>query len=188
MAFGRHNIIKDDYTDGKRVGTVKKASMVPSDDPIIKGLNFDFSKGEEKPTKPRAKPTLLKQARQRVDEAAVTLKEAEKTLLAAGMKWAGQQDECERLKRELPARFREGPCMGRWFAGDVKEMHAYYFAEQFEHASEVAWLRVVEGYSEAEKAHAEAVHACDEVKIAMLRRRLSVARMSRQKRKLGRFW
>ena len=74
MAFSRHTILKDDYTDEKRVGTVEKASIVPSDDPIIKGLNFDFSKGEEKPTKPRAKPTLLKQARQRVDEAAVTRK------------------------------------------------------------------------------------------------------------------
>ena len=89
--------------------------------------------------------------------------------------------------RQLPLRFRDGPRMGRWFTSDVEEMHAYYSAEQFEHESEVAWLRVREAYSEAEEAHAEAVHALDQAKIMMLRRKLRVARMLRRKRKRGRF-
>eukprot|EP00966_Prymnesium_polylepis_P085093 1970160-Prymnesium_polylepis.1 len=71
--------------------------------------------------------------------------------------------------------------MGRWFAAEVEEMHAYYSAEQCLHDAEVLWLRVREAYSEAKEAHAEAVHALDEAKILMLRRKLRVARMLRRK-------
>ena len=73
----RRKIPTEDGTDDARVATVEKASMVSMDDPVIKGLSFDSSTGEEKPAGlPRAKPSLLKQARQRVDESAEALKEA----------------------------------------------------------------------------------------------------------------
>ena len=45
----RRKVLTEDGTDDRRGATVEKASMVSTDDPIIKGLDFDSSTGEEKP-------------------------------------------------------------------------------------------------------------------------------------------
>eukprot|EP00966_Prymnesium_polylepis_P041265 957704-Prymnesium_polylepis.1 len=70
----RRKVLTEDGTEDGRVATVEKASTVPTDDPVIKGLDFDSPTGEDPEEKPaglpRAKPSILKQARQRVDEAA----------------------------------------------------------------------------------------------------------------------
>jgi hypothetical protein len=187
----RRKLHKDESTNGKRAATVEKASTVARDDSVIKALDFSSPKHEEKAAQWSSKPSpskkLLAVALQRVREAASELKVAEATQLAASLEFVRQLGVYEARKRQLPAHLRDGPCMGRWFVAEVEQMHAYYSAEQFLHDSDVAWLRVRKAYSEAEEAHAEAVHALDQAKIMMLRRKLRVARMLRRKRKRGRF-
>ena len=47
----RRKVLTEDGTDDRRCATAEpeKASMVSTDDPVIKGLDFDSSTGEEKP-------------------------------------------------------------------------------------------------------------------------------------------
>ena len=83
----RRKVLTEDGTDDRRGATVEKASMVSTDDPVIKGLDFDSSTGEEKPAGlPRAKPSIMQQARQRVDEAAEALKEAHEQTFTTAFK------------------------------------------------------------------------------------------------------
>ena len=183
----RRKIPTEDGTDDARVATVEKASMVSMDDPVIKGLSFDSSTGEEKPAGlPRAKPSLLKQARQRVDESAEALKEAhEETFTIAFKIREAEEAQYASRKRQLPMSLRNGAYMDVWLPSAFKEMRAYYIAEHDYLESEVRWVRAVEKYRDAEAVHAEAVDAFKDAKIAMLLRRMRALKKWRRNRKLG---
>ena len=171
----RRKVLTEDGTEDGRVATVEKASTVPTDDPVIKGLDFDSPTGEDPEEKPaglpRAKPSIMQQARQRVDEAAEALKEAHEQTFTTAFK---RREEEEALytsrKRQLPGSLRNGAYNDVWLPSEFKEMKAYYIAEHDHQESEVRWVRAVENYRDAEAAHAEAVHALKDAKIAMLLR------------------
>ena len=186
----RRKVLTEDGTDDRRGATVEKASMVSTDDPVIKGLDFDSSTGEEKPAGlPRAKPSIMQQARQRVDEAAEALKEAHEQTYTTAFKRAEEEEALyTSRKRQLPGSLRNGAYNDVWLPSEFKEMKAYYIAEHDHQESEVRWVRAVENYRDAEAAHAEAVHALKDAKIAMLLRRLRARRavkQMRRNRKLG---
>ena len=183
----RRKVLTEDGTDDRRGATVEKASMVSTDDPVIKGLDFDSSTGEEKPAGlPRAKPSIMQQARQRVDEAAEALKEAHEQTFTTAFKRAEEEEALyTSRKRQLPGSLRNGAYNDAWLPSEFKEMKAYYIAEHDHQESEVRWVRAVENYRDAEAAHAEAVHALKDAKIAMLLRRLRAVKKMRRNRKLG---